>query len=335
MVAANLLYAAIVALFVFGVLGHPRLSDEEFAEYKKLQLRDTEALSHCLQSPALQDIHSRMALEHNATLHRLRAARGVQIDDSPLVRRDRPDLLNWESQNHEHKEQSSQDPQKLWNFKWSDQPHKYGPESGCTLTPESIAGPYWLEGQPKRQNIKGGQSGIPLRLALQVIDISTCLPVHGARVDIWHANAKGEYMSTSARGFLRGWQPTSVHGTVDYDTIFPGHYAGRATHIHTAVKPYDQSHIAHFGMLYFDQSLISTVEAADPYIQNQEPIVLNKNDDFAPSSSAVNYDPFVKYKLVGSHLEDGILAWIPIGVNLNNNHPPRRKRSLMDDHLDH
>ena len=46
-----------------------------------------------------------------------------------------------------------------------------------------------------------------------------------------------------------------------------------------------------------------TLQATDPYRQNHEPIVLNKEDSFAPDSSAVNYDPFVKYKLVGNRLE--------------------------------
>jgi protocatechuate 3,4-dioxygenase beta subunit len=31
---------------------------------------------------------------------------------------------------------------------------------------------------------------------------------------------------------LRGVQPTDSHGIASFDTLFPGHYDGRTTHIH-------------------------------------------------------------------------------------------------------
>lgn len=37
---------------------------------------------------------------------------------------------------------------------------------------------------------------------------------------------------------LRGVQPTDDHGVASFDSLFPGHYEGRATHIHGAtLKP--------------------------------------------------------------------------------------------------
>ena len=33
--------------------------------------------------------------------------------------------------------------------------------------------------------------------------------------------------------FLRGLQPTDSDGVASFDTLFAGHYTGRATHIHT------------------------------------------------------------------------------------------------------
>jgi len=32
---------------------------------------------------------------------------------------------------------------------------------------------------------------------------------------------------------LRGVQPTDSHGIASFDSLFPGHYEGRATHIHS------------------------------------------------------------------------------------------------------
>lgn len=36
---------------------------------------------------------------------------------------------------------------------------------------------------------------------------------------------------------LRGVQPTNDHGVASFDSLFPGHYDGRATHIHGNVPP--------------------------------------------------------------------------------------------------
>jgi protocatechuate 3,4-dioxygenase beta subunit len=116
-----------------------------------------------------------------------------------------------------------------------------------------------MEGQPKRADIRAGQQGIYLRLAMQVIDIATCKPLSGAQVDVWHANATGQY-SLKKEGFLRGWQPTSKFGTIEFDTNFPGHYTDRATHIHTVVRAPNEQRVAHFGQIYFEQWLRDVVE---------------------------------------------------------------------------
>jgi protocatechuate 3,4-dioxygenase beta subunit len=36
---------------------------------------------------------------------------------------------------------------------------------------------------------------------------------------------------------LRGVQPTDNHGVASFDSLFPGHYQGRATHIHGKSYP--------------------------------------------------------------------------------------------------
>jgi protocatechuate 3,4-dioxygenase beta subunit len=36
---------------------------------------------------------------------------------------------------------------------------------------------------------------------------------------------------------LRGVQPTDDHGVASFDSLFPGHYDGRATHIHGNTSP--------------------------------------------------------------------------------------------------
>ena len=36
---------------------------------------------------------------------------------------------------------------------------------------------------------------------------------------------------------LRGVQPTDTDGIATFDTLMPGHYEGRATHIHGRLTP--------------------------------------------------------------------------------------------------
>ena len=167
--------------------------------------------------------------------------------------------MKWVSITHENDRGHSRDPQDLFNFRWPEPSNK---DPACILAPTNIYGPYWHDGkQVERQDIRARQPGIYLRLALQVFDVNTCKPVHGSQVDVWQANAVGVY-SDKVDGFLRGWQPSSVHGTVDFDTIFPGHYTRRTTHIHITVHPPKESRYSHFGMVYFDDELITEIEVS-------------------------------------------------------------------------
>src|SRR5271167_1843628 len=63
----------------------------------------------------------------------------------------------------------------------------------CVLTPEVTAGPYYIVNHLSRRNITDGQAGTPLQLRLTVQDASTCDPLAGANVEVWHANAGGKY----------------------------------------------------------------------------------------------------------------------------------------------
>src|SRR5437879_5220532 len=77
----------------------------------------------------------------------------------------------------------------------------------CVLTPEQTEGPYYIAGEKLRRNITEGRPGTPLALRLGVVDASTCKPIKGAIVDIWHADAGGAYSGfgagSSSRTFMR------------------------------------------------------------------------------------------------------------------------------------
>ncbi len=71
---------------------------------------------------------------------------------------------------------------------------------------------------------------------------------------------------------------------------------------------------SHVGQVFFDQDLITQVEATSPYSENTQTLTLNSEDSIL-ASEAESVDPFVEYILLGDKIEDGILAWISIGID--------------------
>ena len=45
-----------------------------------------------------------------------------------------------------------------------------------------------------------GKPGIPLRLALTILDTKSCSPISGALVDLWHCDTSGAYSHFVASG---------------------------------------------------------------------------------------------------------------------------------------
>src|SRR5919201_6708553 len=63
----------------------------------------------------------------------------------------------------------------------------------CVLTPEQTEGPFYIPNERVRRNITEGKRGVPLTLRVVVVDASTCRPIKGAAVDVWHCDAVGAY----------------------------------------------------------------------------------------------------------------------------------------------
>lgn len=150
----------------------------------------------------------------------------------------------------------------------------------CVLTPEQTEGPYYIPNEKLRRDIREGKTGVPLLLRLAVVDASTCRPVKGAAVDIWHADALGVYSGFGAgsgsRTFLRGIQRTDAHGLARFRSIYPGWYPGRTVHIH--VKVHIAGNVVHTGQLYFPDSLTDRVFHRSPYSRRGRPTTRNADD---------------------------------------------------------
>ncbi len=111
------------------------------------------------------------------------------------------------------------------------------------LTAQTTEGPYYLALDLMRVDITKGLSGIPLDITFIVLD-GDGRPCAGSLVDVWHCNAQGAYSGFDAPGniglkgktFLRGTQAVGADGVVCFNSIYPGWYRGRTTHIHFKVR---------------------------------------------------------------------------------------------------
>jgi protocatechuate 3,4-dioxygenase beta subunit len=135
----------------------------------------------------------------------------------------------------------------------------------CLLQREVTEGPYYLDLDLVRRNIKGDRRGTPLSLRFTVVDASNCQRLENANVEIWHADASGDYSGVSGNGgnYLRGIQRTNASGVARFETIFPGWYRGRTPHIH--MKVFVSGDEVHTGQVFFRPAVTKTVYSSGVY----------------------------------------------------------------------
>jgi protocatechuate 3,4-dioxygenase beta subunit len=198
--------------------------------------------------------------------------------------------------------------------------------NACTLTPEQEVGPFYVAYDRIREDIIGGASGLPVELRITVINSLTCKVIKGAAVDIWHCDALGVYSdevseNTTGQTYLRGVQITDKHGLATFKTIYPGHYAGRATHVHAKVHigsgDYHGAivggHVSHIGQLFPPDAVNAEVYALAPYTQDKATVVTHAQDRVYTQQDGAAAQ--LKITRVGSRLTKGLIATATLAVN--------------------
>ncbi|EFX04512.1 intradiol ring-cleavage dioxygenase [Grosmannia clavigera kw1407] len=210
-----------------------------------------------------------------------------------------------------------------------------------TTDPATLFSGYnsYVAGEYVRENIIEDREGVDIALDYQVIDVDTCEPVPNVYVEIWHCNATGVYSSIVANGngdssddsninktWLRGIHLSDDNGVAEFESIFPGHYTSRATHIHVMVHTNatllanstlgTASYASHVGQTFFDQSLITEVELQAPYNTNTQDLTANADDSIlSEEADTEDVDPLMEYTLLGDSISNGLFAWIAFGIN--------------------
>jgi protocatechuate 3,4-dioxygenase beta subunit len=130
--------------------------------------------------------------------------------------------------------------------------------SACSTIPSETQGPYPGDGSngPNVLNLtgvvrsdirssfaglSGTAEGIPLSIVLTIVSASTCAPLAGRAVYLWHCDRAGRYSLYSSgatdQNYLRGVQEADSSGKVTFTSIYPACYPGRWPHIHFEVYP--------------------------------------------------------------------------------------------------
>ena len=164
-------------------------------------------------------------------------------------------------------------------------------------------GPYFVDGQLARSDVVSGYPGIPVNYTLVILDgrnstTTQCTPLANVKVDTWEADWDGLYSDESVEGtlgneYLRGYQLSNASGVVTFQSLYPGWYSGRTTHIHFRLRVYDGAGGAlsydETTQLFFDDAITDAIYASiSPYSQHTGRDTYNTGDRIYTISNQVN-----------------------------------------------
>lgn len=128
-----------------------------------------------------------------------------------------------------------------------------------------------------RSSLDGGTTveGVPMSFTFNVTDLANGnAPYEGVAVYAWQCDASGLYSMYSEgvedETYLRGVQVADARGQVTFQTIVPGCYTGRWTHIHFEVYPdaasaTESSRAIAISQVAFPEEMLNTVYQSDLY----------------------------------------------------------------------
>jgi len=239
---------------------------------------------------------------------------------------------------------------------------------GCVLAIEQEEGPYYVDGAKIRRDITESKPGVPLLLRVALVYAKRCTPLANAALDIWHCDAEGVYSGftsgnpggpgprpgslqqmqgfgpglpppggrrsrkVDATRFLRGVQVSNQQGMVEFATLYPGWYVGRAIHVHLKVHlggdraqdTYQGGHVSHTGQFFFPEDVTERIARMQPYAkhlnvgrttQEQDGIFRSQHG----SSSLVHLE-----RAGNSSETDGFIATVTVAVDPDLTPAPAR-----------
>jgi protocatechuate 3,4-dioxygenase beta subunit len=140
----------------------------------------------------------------------------------------------------------------------------------CELTESDFLGPMYRPGAPRRSVLAGPREpGERLRIRGTVLGPDCRTPVSRALLDVWQADAAGQYHDERESYRLRGQILTDARGRYQIDTIRPGGYGGRPAHIHFTVSA--PGHESLTTQLYFRGDPVLDHDSCGPACNSGDP----------------------------------------------------------------
>ncbi|TGB09559.1 intradiol ring-cleavage dioxygenase [Streptomyces sp. MZ04] len=136
----------------------------------------------------------------------------------------------------------------------------------------------------------------------------------------------GHEEPTDDERYLRGTQLTDQHGYVEFKTVFPGWYRGRAVHIHTKVHVggkmtdagYEGGHTCHTGQFFFAETAVLASADVAPYATSTtERTTLDEDTIYGGGGTQ---DGLLKLKYRKGHIEKGVIGSLTMGVDPDETH---------------
>ena len=206
----------------------------------------------------------------------------------------------------------------------------------CSRVPEETAGPFPGDGsngptvlsstgvvrsdiRSSFAGLNGTAEGVPLTLELTIVSASTCAPLAGRAVYIWHCDRPGRYSLYSAgvtnQNYLRGVQEADANGKVRFTTIYPGCYAGRWPHIHFEVFPSlaaatsvaNKNATSQIALPKATNDLVYATAGYEASVANQAQVTLASDNVFSDGSS-------LELATITGSLAAGLTATLTVGV---------------------
>ncbi|MFH9615226.1 intradiol ring-cleavage dioxygenase [Streptomyces pratensis] len=136
----------------------------------------------------------------------------------------------------------------------------------------------------------------------------------------------GHSEPTDDERYLRGTQLTDQHGYVEFRTVFPGWYQGRAVHIHTKVHVggkmtdagYEGGHTCHTGQFFFAESAVLDSAKEKPYSTNTTTRTTLTEDTIYDRSGVTGGLLELSYRR--GKMARGVVGSITMGVDPDETH---------------
>ncbi|KAK0454571.1 aromatic compound dioxygenase [Armillaria borealis] len=175
--------------------------------------------------------------------------------------------------------------------------------SEANLTMELDQGMSYVQGEYVRSTISEDQSGVYTYVDLELIDVSTCETAPDLYIDFWHCNSRTKSSSVaSSQPTKRDTRPSrlSSRATIlECDPFRHGHPQPRNC---IRQRHFYPPSVHYIGQIFFDQDLISSVEATSPYKTNIIEITTNSVDQVFVLGFG---STILEYLYLGDDISDG------------------------------